>query len=78
MPTVLTLLDLILALVGIFLVKSFITRSRRPAPYPPGPKGLPVVGNVADMPTSQEWFKFAEWGEAYGERLLQHDFSATS
>lgn len=28
--------------------------------------GLPVVGNVLDMPSEKEWFTFAQWGEMYG------------
>ncbi|KAK1231056.1 hypothetical protein PQX77_005832 [Marasmius sp. AFHP31] len=40
-------------------------RSRNPA-LPPGPKGLPLVGNVLDMPNGQEWKTFAEWGRTYG------------
>ncbi|KAF9260384.1 cytochrome P450 [Marasmius fiardii PR-910] len=41
------------------------SRSRNPS-LPPGPKGLPVVGNVLDMPKGQEWKTFAEWGRQYG------------
>ncbi|EKM56476.1 uncharacterized protein PHACADRAFT_141167 [Phanerochaete carnosa HHB-10118-sp] len=66
MPSALTALDIFLALIGGFLLRAFIARSRQRAPYPPGPKGLPVIGNVTEMPTSHEWFKFAEWAERYG------------
>ncbi|PFH46689.1 hypothetical protein AMATHDRAFT_69284 [Amanita thiersii Skay4041] len=33
---------------------------------PPGPKGIPIVGNVADMPTEKDWLTYAEWGRKYG------------
>ncbi|KAJ7596050.1 cytochrome P450 [Mycena floridula] len=34
---------------------------------PPGPKGLPLVGNIAsDLPSSWPWVKFAEMGKKYG------------
>ncbi|KAK7046001.1 hypothetical protein VNI00_006996 [Paramarasmius palmivorus] len=39
---------------------------RRKSPLPPGPPGLPLVGNVLDMPSGQEWLTFAEWGKKYG------------
>ncbi|KAJ3569349.1 hypothetical protein NP233_g5109 [Leucocoprinus birnbaumii] len=34
---------------------------------PPGPAGLPLVGNILDMPCSKEWLTFARWGEEYGD-----------
>ncbi|KAG6879997.1 hypothetical protein C0992_008204 [Termitomyces sp. T32_za158] len=34
---------------------------------PPGPKGYPLIGNLLDMPTRQEWVTFGEWGERYGK-----------
>ncbi|KAJ7678741.1 cytochrome P450 [Mycena olivaceomarginata] len=33
---------------------------------PPGPAGLPVIGNVLDMPASTEWLTFAQWGKKWG------------
>ncbi|KAA1465965.1 cytochrome P450 [Dentipellis sp. KUC8613] len=61
----LALLDASLAVLGIYLIKRLLSR-RASAPYPPGPKGLPLIGNVLDMPTSQEWKVFTQWGEKYG------------
>ncbi|EKM56472.1 uncharacterized protein PHACADRAFT_207702 [Phanerochaete carnosa HHB-10118-sp] len=66
MHSTLAILNTSLALIGILLVRALIARSRQRAPYPPGPKGLPVVGNVTEMPTSHEWLKFAEWADKYG------------
>ncbi|TFK45362.1 cytochrome P450 [Heliocybe sulcata] len=39
---------------------------RFPAPLPPGPLGLPVVGNAFDLPRSQPWITFRKWAEIYG------------
>ncbi|EIM85529.1 cytochrome P450 [Stereum hirsutum FP-91666 SS1] len=58
-------LDVLLAVVGVYLVKNIISRPST-APYPPGPKGLPLVGNALDMPTSQEWKTYAQWGNRWG------------
>ncbi len=33
---------------------------------PPGPRGLPFIGNVFDMPTDKPWSVFGRWGETYG------------
>ncbi|KAK0190089.1 cytochrome P450 [Armillaria mellea] len=39
------------------------------APFPPGPRGLPLAGNLLDMPSEKEWLTFAEWGDIYGDIL---------
>jgi len=36
------------------------------APLPPGPKKLPLLENLLDMPTEQEWLKFTTWAGQYG------------
>jgi len=62
-----TWLDLCLAGVGLYLVKQVLTKKQALAPLPPGPKGLPLVGNIADMPSIKPWLTFAEWGRKYGD-----------
>ncbi|KAF4601249.1 hypothetical protein EYR38_005901 [Pleurotus pulmonarius] len=51
---------------AIFIVLRIKFRPRR-LPLPPGPKGLPLVGNILDMPKEQEWLTFAKWGEKWGD-----------
>ncbi|KAG6332027.1 hypothetical protein ID866_7060 [Astraeus odoratus] len=40
---------------------------RNPAPYPPGPKPLPLLGNLRDLPSVKPWLTYAEWGAKFGD-----------
>jgi hypothetical protein len=64
-PHCIIFLDLLLALVGLFVVFLLFFK-RSSLSLPPGPTGLPLVGNIFDMPSSKEWLTFAQWGEKYG------------
>ncbi|KIJ13396.1 hypothetical protein PAXINDRAFT_170472 [Paxillus involutus ATCC 200175] len=35
--------------------------------FPPGPKGLPLLGNVLDINTSEPWLTFTQWVASYGD-----------
>ncbi|KAG6846261.1 hypothetical protein H0H93_014995, partial [Arthromyces matolae] len=59
-------LNVAVASAGGFLLLSWALKPKQGAPLPPGPTGLPVVGNVADMPATKEWVTFAEWGRKWG------------
>ena len=56
---------LFLCITGL---KKFRRTSQR-LPYPPGPKGYPIIGSLLEAPTEKSWLKYAEWSRTYGERL---------
>ncbi|KAK0501168.1 cytochrome P450 [Armillaria luteobubalina] len=61
-------LDIFIVFVGLITAWYLFRRTRRStAPFPPGPKGLPFIGNLLDMPSEKEWLTFAKWGEKYGD-----------
>jgi hypothetical protein len=38
--------------------------------YPPGPPGVPVLGNLLDIPSRFEWITYEKWARTYGESYL--------
>ncbi|TFK48755.1 cytochrome P450 [Heliocybe sulcata] len=58
------ILPVLLAAIVSLLVKSLY---RPKVPHPPGPKGLPVVGNVLDMPSVHPWETITKWGRTWGD-----------
>jgi cytochrome P450 len=66
MTSSLIVLDSVFVLLGIFLLVHFWAYGGRRRQLPPGPRGLPLIGNLLDMPSEQEWLTFARWGELYG------------
>ncbi|KAK7443505.1 hypothetical protein VKT23_015677 [Stygiomarasmius scandens] len=48
------------------LVVVWIARNARRLPLPPGPPGIPIVGNIFDLQTTGSFFQFTEWKKKYG------------
>lgn len=43
-------LFLLFGIVAAYLIKKVLTSEKHSHPLPPGPKGLPLLGNVNDLP----------------------------
>ncbi|PIL29212.1 cytochrome P450 [Ganoderma sinense ZZ0214-1] len=54
---------LVLGLLAFFLVRQYVQRRN----MPPGPNGVPFIGNKHQVPSIKPWRKFAEWNKEYGE-----------
>ncbi|KZV73582.1 cytochrome P450 [Peniophora sp. CONT] len=61
-----TAVDIAVFVVGIYLTKRLFSRPRLTLPLPPGPPGLPLIGNVLDLPLSEPYKTYVEWGGKYG------------
>ncbi|KAF8268439.1 cytochrome P450 [Lactarius quietus] len=65
------LLAVVVAISGLaFLV---VRTSRRRLPYPPGPKRLPVVGNLFNMPSREESVTYMNWSKDCGSDVVHVD-----
>jgi hypothetical protein len=54
-------------IVAVLFVHYFKHRvHRKGLPLPPGPRGLPFIGNALDLPPSQSWLTYAKWSKQYG------------
>jgi hypothetical protein len=45
-------------------------RQRPPLPFPPGPRGLPLIGNLRDIPDDYLWLRFEKLGQDLGKQRL--------
>ena len=70
--TSLTILDMLLALLGLYLVKQLLSTYKKGTglPLPPGPRPLPIIGNLLDMPSTYQHRTFTEWNDRWGKSLL--------
>lgn len=50
-------------IIGVWLA---VRKKSTPLPYPPGPKGLPIIGNALDVNPKEPQSTYAEWGNTYG------------
>lgn len=57
------------SLCVVLLFLYVVRRKRHTLPLPPGPKGLPMIGNVLDIPSKNQWLTYWKWGKLYGEYM---------
>lgn len=57
---------LLVTILLLLLVVVLFHYSSRSLPLPPGPKGVPLLGNAFDIPTSMPWKAFRDLSAIYG------------
>src|ERR1700761_8605148 len=56
-------------LLGVIAVLPSVVASFKSSKYPPGPRPLPLLGNIFDFDARQPWPAFTKWKEIYGMYL---------
>ena len=51
----------------LLLLLPFLKRKYYRIPYPPGPPGNILFGNLSQIPSSQPWRQFRDWSKVYGK-----------
>lgn len=70
-----TVTDVLFPVVGLVSVYLYFTRRNgSKLPKPPGPKPLPLVGNIFNLPAQQLWLTVTDWSKIYGGPFFPSGF----
>ncbi|KAG1759313.1 cytochrome P450 [Suillus occidentalis] len=48
------------------------TEKRKVLPLPPGPRPIPIIGNIRGIAINAPWLAYTEWGKQYGDIVYSH------
>ncbi|OSX58584.1 hypothetical protein POSPLADRAFT_1153082 [Postia placenta MAD-698-R-SB12] len=69
---------LLLALTGLLAVCGLLrsrSTSKGTSPLPPGPRAIPLLGNILQLPLEHQHKTFAKWGQKFGDFIFAKFFT---
>ncbi|KAI5889620.1 cytochrome P450 [Schizophyllum commune H4-8] len=70
--------QLFLVLIAVLASAIFYLKFPKRYPLPPGPRKLPILGNLFDSPSSYEWEQYSKWAKEYNTDILHLDVCGQS
>ena len=64
LTSILDVLVLISSLVAFLAIRDY--QRRKGLPYPPGPRPLPLIGNLFDIPREYSWLSYTQLSKKHG------------
>ncbi|KAJ7607961.1 cytochrome P450 [Roridomyces roridus] len=61
----------------LLLFTHLLRPKQKSLPLPPGPKGWPVLGNLADMPSDRQWETYNRWSKQLNSDIIHLNAAGT-
>ncbi|KAJ7664304.1 cytochrome P450 [Mycena rosella] len=62
--------ELASSIAAVSALALYISFRRDSRPVPPGPRPLPVIGNLLNIPDREQWLVYQDWSRQYGSDVV--------
>ncbi|KAF7329186.1 hypothetical protein MKEN_00179200 [Mycena kentingensis (nom. inval.)] len=72
------LLPILGFLAAVHVITQRVQKRRSQLPLPPGPKKLPILGNLLDLPADRPWETYHKWSQVLNTDIIHLDVAGRS